>query len=52
MEHSKQVAEFMGASFEEKKSSCRLLERLVTGDWDKDFVVIPPKMMVTQESFF
>jgi len=52
MKHSKQVAEFMGASFEERKSSCQLLERLVTGNWDKDFVVIPQGMMVSQESFF
>jgi Protein of unknown function (DUF1638). len=52
LEHSKRVAEFMGASFEERKSSCPLLERLVTGDWDRDFVVIPPKMMVSQESFY
>ena len=52
VEHSKQIAEFMGATFEERKSSCPLLERLVAGDWDKDFVVIPPRMMVTQESFF
>jgi len=41
-----------GSSFEEKKSSCQLIERLVMGDWDKDFVVIPPGMMVSQESFF
>ncbi|MBC2726291.1 MAG: DUF1638 domain-containing protein [Desulfosporosinus sp.] len=50
--YSKQAADFMGAKFVEKKGSCQLLERLVTGDWGKDFVVIPPKMMVTQESFF
>lgn len=52
VEYSKQVAEFMGASFIEKTSTCPLLERLVTGDWGKDFVIIPPKMMVSQESFF
>lgn len=52
VEHSKQVAKFMGATFEERESSCQLLKRLVTGEWDKDFVVIPPRMMVTQESFF
>lgn len=52
MDYSKQVADFMGAELEERKGSCRFLERLVAGDWDRDFVVIPPKMMVTQESFF
>ena len=50
--YSKQVAEFMGATFEERKGSSQLLERLVTGEWDKDFVVIPPRMMVTAENFF
>lgn len=52
VEHSKQVAEFMGAQYEERKSTCPLIERLVSGDWDKDFVVIQPRMMVTQDSFF
>jgi len=52
IDHSKQVAEFMGAVYEEKKGSCKFLERLVSGVWDKDFVVIPPGRMVTSESFF
>ena len=52
IEHAKEVADFLGVAFEEREGSLRLLEKLIAGDWDREFVVNPPGQVVMARSFF
>lgn len=51
IEHAKEVADFLGVAFEEREGSLRLLEKLVSGDWDREFIVNPPGQIVMARSF-
>lgn len=51
VEYAKEVAAFLGVAFEEREGSLRLLEKLVSGDWDREFIVNPPGQMVMARSF-
>lgn len=42
VEYSKKVAAFLGLEFVEIKGSLGYLEKLVKGEWDRDFIVCPP----------
>lgn len=41
-EYAHQFAKRCGLRYEETESSSRLLQKLVTGDWDEEFLVIAP----------
>jgi hypothetical protein len=41
-EYARFVAEFFGWAFEEIAGSRRLLQKLVSGEWDDDFLVVEP----------
>jgi hypothetical protein len=50
-EYSRRVAELYDLRFEEIPGSTSLLEKLVAGDWDDEFVVVEPGQEVTPEMF-
>ncbi|HWQ40733.1 MAG TPA: DUF1638 domain-containing protein [Desulfosporosinus sp.] len=49
--YSSEVAKYIKVDYQERQGSLRLLEKLIQGDWDEEFVVIPPGRMVMQRSF-
>ncbi|MFZ5945627.1 MAG: DUF1638 domain-containing protein [Bacillota bacterium] len=49
--YGRKVAEFISVPFEEREGSLRLLTKLVKGEWDQEFVVIPPGGIISQEDF-
>ena len=51
IDHAKEVADFLGIAFEEREGSLRLLEKLLSGDWDREFVVNSPGQVVMARSF-
>lgn len=51
VEHAKEVADFLGIAFEEREGSLRLLEKLVSGQWDREFIVNPPGQVVMARNF-
>ena len=40
--YSRQVAEFLQVDFVEMAGSLRYFQKLVNGNWDEDFLVVPP----------
>lgn len=50
-EYSKQTADEFGLRFEEIEGSPSLVQKLVSGPWDDEFVVIPPGGIVTYQDF-
>lgn len=51
VEHAKEVADFLGIAFEEMEGSLRLLEKLISGEWDREFIVTPPGQIVMARNF-
>ena len=51
IDHAKEVADFLGVAFEEREGSFRLLEKLISGDWDREFIINPPGQIVMARSF-
>lgn len=49
--YGREVARFIKVEFQRQVGSLRLLTKLVQGDWDKEFVVVPPGHMVMQRQF-
>jgi hypothetical protein len=50
--YSRKVAEFLNVKFVELQGSLLFFEKLLTGDWEDWFFVIPPGGHVTLTSFF
>lgn len=49
--YSSEVANYIKVDYQEQQGSLRLLEKLIQGDWDEEFVVTPPGRMVMQRNF-
>ena len=50
--YARRQAKFFGLTFEEIPGSNALIQRLVEGNWDRDFVVIEPGRNVCHEVFY
>jgi hypothetical protein len=50
-EHTKSLASRFGLRFEEIKGSPTLVDKIVNGSWDEDFVVVPPGQPISYEAF-
>lgn len=51
-QHTREMAEKMGLRFEEVDGSNAMVKRLVEGEWDEEFLVIPPGETIRYEHFF
>lgn len=51
LKYSREVADFLKVKHCEMQGSLNYFEKLVNGDWDKEFLVIPPGKTVTTKSF-
>lgn len=51
IQYSRAVAEFLHITFSEIDGSMRLLERLVKGDWNEEFLIVPPGESVSLYNF-
>ena len=51
VDYSREVAKYIKVDYQEQQGFLRLLEKLVQGEWDDEFVVTPPGRMVMQRSF-
>lgn len=51
LEHAREVADFLNAKFEEREGSLDLLKKLMSGQWQREFVVTPPGQMILPRSF-
>jgi len=49
--YSSEVAKYIKVDYHEQPGSLRLIEKLIQGDWDEEFVVTPPGRMVLQRNF-
>jgi len=49
--YSRRVADFFELRFEEIDGSTRLLEKLIRGCWDDEFVVVEPEQEITAQMF-
>ena len=50
--YAKMVADLFGLAYEEIPGSRQFLERFVRGEWEKDFVLVPPGEVVQYEMFY
>lgn len=50
--YSERTASRYGLRFQEILGATALVEKMVSGPWDEDFVVIPPGQTITYESFY
>lgn len=50
-EYSREIAERFDLRYEEIKGSDSLVKKLMTGDWDDEFVVVPPGEEITYKHF-
>jgi Protein of unknown function (DUF1638) len=50
--YAKMVADYFNLTYEEIQGSTRLLERIIEGAWENEFVVIPPGQEVTYDMFY
>lgn len=50
--YARKVADFMSWEYEEIKGSLDLLKKLVSCQWDEDFIITPPGREIVQSSFF
>ncbi len=52
IEYSRRAAEFLGLEMQIIEGSAEILKKLVTGKWDKEFLVVEPGRMVVREKLF
>ncbi len=50
--YAKMVADHFDLTYEEIPGSRKFLERFVHGEWEKDFVIVPPGEIVQYEMFY
>jgi len=50
-DYAENVAKYIKVDYQVQKGSLRLLEKLLNGDWDEEFVVTAPGRMVMQRNF-
>ena len=50
-EYSSEVAKYIKVAYQEQQGSLRILEKLIQGDWDEEFVITAPRRMVMQRDF-
>ncbi len=50
--YAKMVADYFDLSYEEIPGSNELLNKLIQGEWGKDFVIVPPGKTVNYEMFY
>jgi len=50
--YAKKVAEIFNLRFEQLKGSNRVMEKLMNGPWDEDFIVVQPNERIKYEVFF
>jgi hypothetical protein len=50
-DHSRTTAARFGLRFEEIKGASTLIEKMINGPWDRDFVVVPPGQAITYNDF-
>jgi hypothetical protein len=46
------VADYFDLTYEEIPGSIIFLDKFVTGEWDKDFVIVPPGGTVRYDMFY
>lgn len=51
-QYTRQTAERFGLRFEEIEGSNELVKKLLTGDWDDEFVIVKPGESISLEHFF
>jgi len=51
-EYAREVAAFLKVRYEEITGSTRLLDKMMRGEWDGEFVVTPPGELIRPSSFF
>jgi hypothetical protein len=51
IKYSKEVAEFLNLEFYETEGSLEYIRKLVQGEWDKEFLIIPPGKPVSLYNF-
>ena len=51
-EYSERTASRYGLNFEEVCGATTLVDKMLNGPWDEDFVVVPPGQAITYESFY
>lgn len=49
--YSSEVAKYIKVDYQKQLGSWRLIQKLIQGDWDEEFVVNPPGRMVMQRNF-
>ena len=49
--YSKEVASFLNLQFQEVRGSLEYFRKLVQGEWDKEFLVIPPGKPILLDNF-
>jgi hypothetical protein len=50
--YARMVADYFGLAFEEIPGSNELLGKLVNGEWDQGFVVVPPGQVIKRDLFY
>jgi hypothetical protein len=51
-EYTRQTASRYGLKFEEIHGATTLVDKMVNGPWDDDFVIVPPGRAITYEDFY
>ncbi|MDS1030584.1 DUF1638 domain-containing protein [Bacillota bacterium LX-D] len=51
VEYSKEVAKFLKVEFVEIEGSLRIFEKLLNAEWDKEFIINRPGMIISASSF-
>jgi len=51
VKYSGKVAKYIKVDYQVQKGSLHMIEKLIQGDWDVEFVVTPPGRMVMQRNF-
>jgi hypothetical protein len=51
IKYSKEVADFLNLQFSEAEGSVEYIRKLVHGEWDKEFLIIPPGKSISLYNF-